>query len=264
MRIQFASDLHLEFFQKDFPDFRGVEPADSDVLVLAGDIANGSRVFELFGDWHCPVIFVPGNHEFYGASLPKVLSDFQERAARYPNVTVLNGTQAVISGVRFVGGTLWTDYELFGKERRDEAMFACAGKIHDHAVIEGKGGTAFRPADARDEHLLQRQQIESTLSVPFVGKSVLVTHHAPHRRSVHPQYAADITSTAFASHLAHIVELADLCIHGHVHSNFDYTVGKTRVVANPLGYCHGMSKASHVGELKRENAGFDPQRVISI
>ena len=81
MRIQFASDLHLEFFESRFPEFRGVEPTDSDVLVLAGDIAKGSGVFDLFGNWHCPVVYVPGNHEFYGGALQPVLDEILDRAA---------------------------------------------------------------------------------------------------------------------------------------------------------------------------------------
>lgn len=102
------------------------------------------------------------------------------------------------------------------------------------------------------------------MAIPFSGKSVLVTHHAPHQQSVHPQFAADITSASFASSLAHIVGMFDLCIHGHVHASFDYTIGNTRVVANPLGYCNGIKKALHVGELKRENQEFAPGLVITI
>ena len=264
MRIQFASDLHLEFFESRFPEFRGVEPTDSDVLVLAGDIAKGSRVFDLFGNWHCPVVYVPGNHEFYGGALQPVLDEILERAGAYPNITVLNGSSVAISSVRFLGCTLWTDYELFGKECREEAMRVCGEKIYDHSVIQRQNGAPFRPIDACEAHWLQRQLIEKELAQPFQGKTILVTHHAPHPNSVHPLFSADITSASFTSNLTGIVGMADVCIHGHLHESFDYMVGETRVVSNPLGYCRDIKTASNVAELKRENLRFDPRLVIEV
>lgn len=264
MRIQFASDLHLEFFARRFPAFRGIEPAEADVLVLAGDIAHGASVFDLFADWHCPIVFVPGNHEFYGGAIAPVLQAILQRAGAEPNFTVLNGSSAVICGVRFVGCTLWTDYELFGKERRSEVMRICGEKIHDHTVIQREGGEPFLPADACEAHWWQRRLIEQELAQPFDGKTILVTHHAPHPLSVHPLFKDDVTSASFTSDLTRIVQMADVCIHGHLHESFDYMVGQTRVVANPLGYCRGISKVSNPSELKRENVRFDPRRVLEV
>jgi hypothetical protein len=90
MRIQLASDLHLESLQSAFPRERLIAPAwDADVLVLAGDIACGLQAIELFGDWPVPVLYVAGNHEFYGFDFLTVRKDLLD-AARGTSVRFLD------------------------------------------------------------------------------------------------------------------------------------------------------------------------------
>src|SRR5476649_1602654 len=135
MRIQMASDLHLEYLERRFPDYRAVEHSDADVLILAGDISARTRALDLFSDWPCPVIYVPGNHEFYDSSIDDVVTEFELRAAAYPNIHVLAPGGVEIAGVRFVGCTLWTDFDVFGIDQRSSAMQECEDKIPDHQVI---------------------------------------------------------------------------------------------------------------------------------
>jgi predicted phosphodiesterase len=262
VRIQFASDLHLEYLERRFPHFRGVEPAEADVLVLAGDVATGTRALDLFADWPCPVVFVPGNHEFYGASVPAVLAEFARRAADFPNVTVLAPGVCEVAGVRFIGCTLWTDYAVFGEAARPAAMYACGEFISDHTAIKAEGNLPFSPGTARALHLAQRHWLESRLAEPFAGKTVVITHHAPHPGSIHPRFATQLTSAAFASDLGSCLGTADLHIHGHTHDSFDYRVGNTRVVANPMGYCRGIKTADSPAQLQRENAAFDSRLIL--
>lgn len=263
LRIQFASDLHLEYLEPRFPHFRGVEPADADVLVLAGDVATGTRALDLFADWPCPVVFVPGNHEFYGASVPAVLAEFAQRAATFPNVTVLAPGVCELAGVRFIGCTLWTDYGVFGEAARVVAMRTCEHYITDHHTITGDDGQAPFSADqARALHLAQRHWLTCRLAESFAGKTVVITHHAPHPRSIHPRFASDLTSAAFASDLGNCLGRADLHIHGHTHDSFDYQIGRTRIVANPMGYCRGIKSATSPAQLQRENAAFDSRLML--
>lgn len=264
MRIQIASDLHLEHLEWRFPDYRGVEPCGADVLILAGDIAKASRALDLFGNWPCPVIHVPGNHEYYDGSLADVEAEFRRRAAEFPNVTVLAPGSCALFGVRFIGCTLWTDYELYGKENRDRAMTACGMSIVDHVAIRGKNGSPFTPAAALDLHREQRAWLQARLAEPFDGKTVVITHHAPSPLSLHPQYARDITSAGFISDLDELMGQADLHIHGHTHASFDYTVRGTRVVANPMGYCRGIKYVASPTELQRENPLFDSRLVVEL
>lgn len=264
MRLQIASDLHLEYLEWKFPAFRGVEPAAADVLVLAGDIAQGSRALDLFGNWPCPVVYVPGNHEFYGGDVAAVLAELQQRAADFPNVKILAPGTWEHGGVRFIGCTLWTDYAVFGAEHVAAAMAICAEKIVDHTAIQNSSGSPFRPADALALHRAQRQWLGDRLAEPFAGRTVVVTHHAPHRNSIAPHYADDLSSAAFVSNLDEYLGIADLHIHGHTHASFDYTVNGTRVVANPMGYCRGSKAAATPADLQRENAAFDSRWLIDI
>jgi predicted phosphodiesterase len=264
MRIQIASDLHLEHLEWRFPNFRGVEPTDADILVLAGDIANGARALELFSNWPCPVIYVPGNHEYYGSSLAKVQADFAEQAECFPNITILAPGVSDVGGVRFIGCTLWTDYCLFGEQYLELAMVACATSLPDHKVISVDGNTLFSPAIAREIHLQQKEWLRAKLDEPFDGKTVVVTHNAPAPASLHPMFERDLVSTAFISDLSDMLGSAALHIHGHTHHSFDYDVRGTRVIANPMGYCKGAKIVSSPDELQRENPSFNSQLVVEL
>ena len=264
MRLQIASDLHLEHITWRFPDHRGVEPAEADILILAGDIAQGSQALDLFAEWPCPVVYVPGNHEYYRASLAGVDAEFRQRAAAFPNVTVLAPGTCVIGGVRFIGCTLWTDYELFGTGNREKAMAACAANLPDHTLIKVAEDVPFTPAVARELHQGQRQWLQARLAEPHAGKTVVVTHHAPSPHSLHPRFAEDLVSAAFISDLGDLLGTANLHVHGHTHNSFDYRVGGTRVVANPMGYSKGIKTVATPAELQRENPAFSPRLVIDL
>ncbi len=262
MRIQIASDLHLEHLEWRFPDYRGVEPCDADVLILAGDISKAGRALDLFGSWPCPVVYVPGNHEYYDGSLADVQAEFRRRAADFPNVQVLAPGCCELFGVRFIGCTLWTDYELFGKELQERAMTACGMSIADHVAIRGANDTPFTPSAALALHREERAWLQAWLAEPFDGKTVVITHHAPSPQSLHPQYARDITSAGFISDLGELMGKADLHIHGHTHASFDYRVNGTCVVANPMGYCRGIKYVATPADLQRENPFFNSRLVI--
>lgn len=264
MRIQIASDLHLEHLEWRFPAFRGVEATDADVLVLAGDIANGVRALDLFGQWPCPVIYVPGNHEYYGSSISRLGFEFLEKAQACPNVTVLAPGVRVLDGVRFIGCTLWTDYGLFGEPYREWAMAACAENLPDHRLIKLDGNVPFTPARAREMHLQQKAWLCARLKEAFDGKTVVLTHHAPAPGSLHPMFAKALVSAAFVSDLTDMLGIAAIHIHGHTHHSFDYDVRGTRVIANPMGYCKGAKVVATTEQLQRENPDFNPQLVVEL
>ena len=264
MKIQLASDLHLEFIA-DFPGERLVVPhPDADLLVLAGDIASGTDAVALFADWPVPVLYVSGNHEAYGydiAALERSLRD----AADGTNVHVLERDRLDVGGVRFVGCTLWTDYALSNGTDASipEAMATAAGFVTDHALIR-HGDGLFSPEDALARHRVARAWLQAELDRPWAGPTVAICHHGIHPGSVHPRYAGDITSAAFVSDLGPLLQNADLWLHGHVHDSFDYRVGSTRVVANPRGYALNRHQAERVDALIFENAAFEPSCLIAL
>lgn len=266
MKIQLASDLHLEFLQKDFPGERLITPAPgADVLVLAGDIANGTEAFTSFADWPVPILYVAGNHEFYGHDLGYQLAKFRlvvgsgETASR---IRFLENDRVDLGGVRFLGTTLWTDYRLHSVANRMDAMSLAQQALNDHQVIRF-GRTRFRTRDALARHERARAWLAGELATPFAGPTVVITHHGPHPLSVHAQYEGDLLSAAYVSDLGALMPGVDLWLHGHGHDSFDYRVGACRVVANPAGYISNRRRALPA-DFDFENPLFDPALVLAL
>ena len=268
MLIQLASDLHLDRLAARFPGETLIRPApDADVLVLAGDIACGVDGVRLFADWPVPVLYVPGNHEFFDTDWQRT-RDALRRVAEGSPVRVLDEDECVYGGVRFLGCTLWTDYALDEQLDAGEQMQACARRMRDHAVIH-VGARLFKPEDALAEHARSRDWLRRRLQQPFDGSTVVVTHHGPSERSVHPRFAGHPANPAYVSHLDAMVSCADAWLHGHVHDSFDYVVpgegGRAcRVVANPRGYARRREQARSAAELDFENPRFAAQCLLRI
>lgn len=260
MRIWTISDLHLR--QRDALDLRKPDRyPDADVCVIAGDICE--RI-NLAVNWvakvirpRMPVVFVPGNHEFYDGTVGDVRRNART-LCKALDVTLLDDDAVMIDGVRFVGGTLWTDFKLNGgtTDAVEDAMKVARVSLADYGetrVFEFDTYRQMRPEDTADMHTRTRRFIADWMQVANDAPTVVVTHHAPHRGSIHPQYLADPVTAAFVSDMAIDIERWKpvAWIHGHVHSSFDYMVGDTRVVCNPKGY-------------RLENPDFDFMKVIEI
>ena len=258
MRIRPMSDLHLEF--NDF-----VPPtAASDVVVLAGDIDLVKRTNiprwarETFPENE--IVWVLGNHELYdfGAGIDACL-DLARSQSHRSDVRLLEKEAAVIHGVRFVGCTLWTDFALYGTQEQSMAharhgMTDFDGTISIR-VSPDSPPTQFRPHHALDRHTRCVDWLNAELATPFTGKTVVVTHHAPHPRCQHPHYQGSALEAAYCSDLSWLIEKHQpaLWVSGHSHASHDVTIGGTRLVSNQRGY-------SDMSEL--EDAPFDPALVI--
>lgn len=232
MKIQVLSDLHLEFAPFDAPI------TDADAVVLAGDTHPGTKGLA----WACqafptkPVIYVCGNHEFYGQSIPKHQLRLLE-LARGSNVHLLENGGVSIAGVRFLGCTLWTDFALFGDPRI--AGYEATQRMTDYRRIRlDPSYRRLRSVDACALHHQSRRWLQAELSAPVPGPTVVVTHHAPSPRSLPDAERSQLLSAAYASDLDEFVagSGAALWIHGHVHVPCAYELGHTRIVCNPRGY----------------------------
>ena len=263
MRIQIASDLHLELVGKSFPGYRVIEPAQADVLILAGDIHNGTAGIEAFKDWPVPVIYVHGNHEAYDIDSFANLEPRLRACAAGSNVHYLERSELVLGGVRFLGCCLWTDYQLYSG-MQEIAMETANRTLKDYEAISKHPGEPFAARDALEIHIESRAWLDAKLDEQFDGPTVVITHHAPHAGSIHPRYADNLLNAAFISDLTPIVEKASLWIHGHVHDSFDYWVGQTRIVTNPRGYARNRLRAAAPEELVWENPAFEPRLVVEI
>ena len=197
---------------------------------------------------------VMGNHEFYRRCLPDELLQARELAPSF-NVQTLENDPVVLGGIRFAGCTLWTDYRLFGANNAAAAMRMASHGLNDHRLISWRKNPwqRFRPEEALLTHTASKAFLVETLATPFAGPTVVVTHHAPQWLSVHPQYRSDLLTAAFVSDLSPLIMEFQpaLWVHGHVHSSFDYAVGRTRVLCNPRGYWE-------------ENPNFDPSLVVEV
>jgi predicted phosphodiesterase len=262
MRIQLASDLHLELLASTWPRERLVAPAPgADVLVLAGDIDRGLRTIERFADWPVPVLYVAGNHEFYDHEWEQLRDDLRQ-AAEGTAVRFLDDDAVTLGGVRFLGSTLWTDY-LSAGQAPAEAMAAAEGFLLDHRRIRTRAGP-FSAAQALKDHQRSRAWLARELAIDRATPAVVVTHHGPHPASIHARFAGSPINGAFVSDLADLVSQADLWLHGHVHDSFDYRVGRCRVVTNPRGYAQNRKEVALIGDLRFENPAFAAGLVLEV
>lgn len=315
MKLQLLSDLHLEAN----PDFAAQALPGADLLVLAGDIGSyqvrrdgtvmsepdwGLQRFSplpQFAGWPVPVLFVPGNHEYDARDVDDTHADLRRTCERL-GIQWLERETLDIEGVRFVGTTLWSDYDALGsvaptlpaaqgarslqKKHVATQMPPGTGSIPT-ALFNGVGAglatdplthrlrqreKAFRAANfylgkmGSERHgrlfdaeamrglaLDCQQWLRATLSLPFDGPTVVVTHFAPTLHSADPRYGLSPGTAGFCNGLDELLPLADLWLHGHLHCPTDIQLGRCRIVANPLGYAH-----------KNEQLGFLATQLIDV
>ena len=281
MKIQLLSDLHLEVHPGFVP-----EPAPgAEVLVLAGDIGSyqpGSLLqdedFGLarfsplpqYAGWPTPVLFVPGNHEYDVQDFDAAHTRLRATCERL-GLVWLERESLVLQGVRFVGTTLWSDFDALA-DAAQVSDLAQRLKMRDKSFraanfyLKKTGGTRsgqpFLAEAVRAQALICQEWLRAALAVPFDGPTVAVTHFAPSLRSADPRYGLVPGTAGFCNALDALLEHADLWLHGHLHAPSDYRVQgqrsdgtpwQCRVVANPLGYAR-----------KNEQAFFQTQYCVSV
>jgi predicted phosphodiesterase len=260
MRLHVLSDLHLEV-----APFAPAHAA-ADAVVVAGDVAAGAASLE----WlrrafpHARIVFVPGNHEYYAGEFHACRAAMRRTAAAL-EIDLLDDAVLELGGVRFVGATLWTDLLLYGPAGRDALLARGLDALLEYRTIR-VGDAPFTPAHSVGFHRASRAFLERTLAAPFAGRTVVVTHHGPHPRSVRPRFAGSVVNPSFISDLSDLMGMAALWVHGHTHASSDYVVDGTRVVANPRGYAgrHPVSGKTHGTPERPENPAFDPALVLDV
>lgn len=228
MQIKLMSDLHLEFLKGAPIPTKYLEGSDADVLVLAGDIhvgpTNVKAALEVFAKYYEHVVYVPGNHEFYGYDI-NALEGMQLPS----NVHMLNPGAVTIQGIRFIGAPLWTNFrEDFFAEHAAKRM------ISDFKVIKG-----FSPADAKKlfyEHL----DFIKTQYELFGGKKVIISHFLPTVECIHPRFRGEgLLNNYFANDLTEFISDMDethYWMFGHTHEKVNLMLGNTNLLCNPIGY----------------------------
>ncbi len=274
MNIQLLSDLHLE----SNPHFQATPTPGADLLVLAGDIGSyqpGSQLTALeipdFGlarfsplpasqggaGWPTPVLFIPGNHEYDGLDFDATHVRLRQTCERL-GIVWLEQESLVLQGVRFIGSTLWSDFDALldlaptgGRMAAREKAFRAANFYlsKNHAF---RDGVPLLAVDVREQGLKSQAWLRQALAQPFDGPTVVVTHFAPSLLSADPRYGLTAGTAGFCNALDELLPLADVWLHGHLHCPLDYVKNGCRVVANPLGYAR-----------KGEQEGFRPGLLVN-
>jgi hypothetical protein len=277
MRIQLLSDLHLELY----PDFVPVAAKDVDILVLAGDIGSYQEGSLLSGDdfglsrfsplqTNSPwprVLYLPGNHEFDSLDFDRTYAHLRQTCDRL-GIEWLEQEVITIGSVRFIGSTLWSDFESLARDEPnmtrqmqalEKAYRAANFYLQKHTAL--RDGIPMLAPDIRELSLACQSWLQQALTTPFDGTTIAVTHFAPTLKSADPRYGLTPGTAGFCNAMDDLLPLANLWLHGHLHCANDYVVEglrdgqpwSCRVAANPLGYAD-----------KNEQAAFQEAFVIEV
>lgn len=248
MKLQIFSDLHVEF-ESFYPP-----TTEADVVILAGDIHVGKKGI----DWaktsfpDRPVLYVLGNHEYYGRAYPKHIDDLRKLTSG-TNIHILENDRLTIDDVVFLGCTLWTDFQLFG-DPKIAGYFATQNMTDYRKIRINPQYRKLRSLDTAVIHHKSLRWLQESVSGSQSEKLVIITHHSPSYRSIPTSFREDILSAAYASNLDALVEEsgAKLWVHGHLHTQQDYSIGNTRIICNPRGYPD------------EQNQNFIPNLIVEV
>lgn len=253
MKIQYASDLHLEFV--DNVDYLKANPLEvaGDILVLAGDtIYLGDRMEDAgwFFDW-CSRNFkqtyiVPGNHEYYGHyPMEDTMHDWELKVRE--NVSYVNNKSVVIGKTEIFFTTLWTHIPA-------EEAYTIAKIMNDcrNNRYEGKG---FGSRSWNKVHKECLQWLQSAVEASSAKHKVVVTHHCPYVNEAAEQYVGWLAKKAY---MVDVLPMFAGCkidhwIHGHVHIPMQSASGQPQIHSNPMGYVDDG-----------ENRGFRNNALIEL
>lgn len=228
MIIQIMSDLHLEMHRDDGVEFiNSLDPTGVDVLVLAGDIFSiyhgrkqAEMVLEAFSDKFKHIIMTMGNHEHYGGVPEKTREIIHSIADDLGNVEVLDNSSVVINDQRFIGGTGWFPYNAYADLYKRH--------MNDFRIIIGFEEWVYG----------QHTELDVLLNGELLESDIVVTHHLPSIQCIAPKYKLSPLNAFFLSEFDDLIleKRPKLWCFGHTHEQFDFNIGPTRLVCNPLAY----------------------------
>ncbi len=252
MKIQYCSDLHLEFLQNNkFIKKHPLIPA-GDILIMAGDIVPFAVMdeqhdfFNYLADNFETTYWVPGNHEYYHWDISTKSGAINE--AIRSNVFVVNNQTIQTGKTRLIFSTLWSDIS-------PDASFFIQRRMADFSAINFNG-KPFTTDEYNTLHSECKKFIEDELVEKVTTATMVITHHVPTFLQYPVKYKRDVLNEAFATELHSMIEQSsiDYWLYGHHHFNTPlFTIGKTKLITNQLGYIKF-----------RENIGFKNDAVIEI
>lgn len=260
LKIQFVSDLHLEF-----PDNRAwlaAHPLEvtGDILLIAGDSAyldlpdSGRETYKAydFWDWasrnYKQVIVCLGNHDFYGYYDLATMPDGYCLDIR-PNVKAYYNSVVHLPDVDIIVSTLWSFIE-------PDIDFIVERSVSDFYRIKYEGHR-LNAQNFNAEHERCLAFIKQSVTESKAKTKIVLTHHVPTQLCTVDEFKGSTINGAFTVELGNYIADSgiDYWIYGHSHRNMDAKIGKTQIISNQFGYLsHG----------EPQNNGFDPKRYIEL
>lgn len=235
MKIQYCSDLHLEFFENRKLIKENPLRVVGDILLLGGDIIKFSEwdmhndFFKWCSDNFKHTYWIPGNHEYYDFDISQKSGHLNEKFS--DNVSLVNNHVEEVNGIRLVFSTLWSSIGV-------NKAWCIQRALNDFYVIKYKG-RIFSVNEYSTYHQECKDFLTNTFKNRFDGKTVVLTHHLPTFMNYPEKYRNSDINEAFATELFPLIEEsnADFWIYGHTHGNTpEFKIGKTSMLTNQLGY----------------------------
>jgi len=261
MKIQLVSDLHLEFL---IP-VQVIELADrisyktpASTLIMSGDICalnkrssgNLSHFLDVVQDRYENILYVLGNHEYYGTSYEEVHNLLEKRIKYIPNLYVLENNSEKIEDITFYGTSLWFEETI--------ETNLLKYNLNDYRCIKD-----FTPDKWSREAIKFIKNIEDSES-----KKVLITHHVPHSRFISPKYVGNEMNCFYLNDIGKFLDKFDLAVFGHSHDSIDQQFSdRCRAISNPRGYpktpntCITYPNSSST---EGENNKFQYQLIVEV
>lgn len=248
MKLQVLSDVHVEFYSQGKANklIRSLVNPEADALIIAGDFGVGqssryTKHLNLVCELWPEVFFVTGNHDYWQTSEDVLCTKLTTVGKDHSNFHWLNGSSFQLGDFRIFGATLWYKVE-------PGYPTWC-----DYLTIPN--GMTF----IETQEIVQSSQLMVFLldsSISNVQK-IVVTHHMPSYKSVDIRYTQWDTNRFFVNDMEDLIQHTgpNCWIHGHTHSSQNYTIGRTQILCNPMGYPH---------EYGLENSTFDKDLYIGV
>lgn len=236
MRIQYCSDLHIEFDQN--RSYLSSSPLDvsGDILILAGDIVllqdeflNDPFFTAISGNYK-HVFWIPGNHEYYYRNISEYNTSFNILV--HNNISIVNNVEIHYEGIRFVFSTLWSRISKENEKYVEQS-------VSDFECINANN-QKFKVSDFNRLHEESLSFIKQSLKQKN-SKTVVVTHHLPSLLCNSAIQNDSPINEAFCVDLSEYIESCDanFWIYGHSHFNQKpLYIGSTIMLTNQLGYVH--------------------------
>lgn len=240
MRIQVLSDIHAEFHTDFGEEFvtKYLRPKGVDVLLIAGDMGVGDSLLyslKIISNHYrnASVLYVPGNHDFYNSAFLRTLTNLHVLESAIDNLFIMNNRMVAIDGVNFVGSTLWF------REKKEYKTYA--PMLSDFNLIKNFEDRVFK----------ENRKCLNFLNWHVRNDSVVITHHMPALQSVPTRFLDDPLTMFFLCNMEKLIKerKPKLWVHGHAYDSFNYMLGKTHIICNPLGYVGRYMNADFISNM---------------